>query len=84
MSRRVATTHCVAKNFQAVSPDYGTQCPLAQGTLGTVEKQENQTDFMEDEELKEKMERKQISLPFRFVMESHRNFSVTFALVQNV
>lgn len=68
-SRRIASTHCVAKNFQAVSFDYGTQSPLAQGTLVTVAKQENQTDCVEDEELREKLERKQNSLPFRFVME---------------
>lgn len=48
----------MAKNFWAVSPDNVTQGPLAQGTLGTIEKQENQTDFMEDEELREKLKRK--------------------------
>lgn len=35
VGRRMGNAHCMAKNSQAVPPNYGTQGTMPQGTLGT-------------------------------------------------
>lgn len=69
VGRRVDSAHCTAKNSQAVSPNYGTQGRYHGPSHTWNCREENQTDFVEDEGPREKLERKQNFLPSRSVTE---------------